>query len=107
MFLGAGGGALPLLQKSGIKEAKGFGGFPVSGLFLRNTDPTVTAQRNAKVYGQAPWARLRCPSPAWTPGTSTGRQCHHVGPYRRVQPNFLEGPCWTCPRACARTTSTP
>lgn len=53
VFLGAGGGALPLLQKSGIKEAKGFGGFPVSGLFLRNTDPTVTAQHNAKVYGQA------------------------------------------------------
>ena len=31
VFVGAGGGALPLLQKSGIKEAKGFGGFPVSG----------------------------------------------------------------------------
>jgi malate dehydrogenase (quinone) len=29
VFVGAGGGSLPLLQKSGISEAKGFGGFPV------------------------------------------------------------------------------
>ncbi|HEY5793129.1 MAG TPA: FAD-dependent oxidoreductase, partial [Chthoniobacterales bacterium] len=28
VFLGAGGGALPLLQKSGIREGKGYGGFP-------------------------------------------------------------------------------
>ena len=38
VFLGAGGGALHLLQKSGIPEGKGYGGFPVSGLFLRNTN---------------------------------------------------------------------
>ncbi|MBE7181292.1 MAG: FAD-dependent oxidoreductase, partial [Terriglobus roseus] len=31
VFLGAGGGALPLLQKSGIPEGRGYGGFPVSG----------------------------------------------------------------------------
>ena len=30
VFVGAGGGALHLLQSSGIPEAKGFGGFPVS-----------------------------------------------------------------------------
>ncbi|MBN9636135.1 MAG: malate:quinone oxidoreductase, partial [Actinobacteria bacterium] len=35
VFLGAGGGALHLLQKAGIPEAKGFGGFPVGGAFLR------------------------------------------------------------------------
>ncbi|MBQ7026625.1 MAG: FAD-dependent oxidoreductase, partial [Peptococcaceae bacterium] len=33
VFLGAGGGSLPLLQKSGISESKGIGGFPISGLF--------------------------------------------------------------------------
>ena len=36
VFVGAGGGALPLLQKAGIKEAKGFGGFPVGGQWLRS-----------------------------------------------------------------------
>ena len=39
VFLGAGGGALTLLQKSGIPEGKGYGGFPVSGLFFRNSNP--------------------------------------------------------------------
>ena len=53
VFLGAGGGALHLLQKSGIEEGKGYGGFPVSGLFLRNTNEITAAKHNAKVYGQA------------------------------------------------------
>ena len=30
VFVGAGGGALPLLQKSGIPEGQGYAGFPVS-----------------------------------------------------------------------------
>ena len=53
VFLGAGGGALPLLQKSGIPEAKGYAGFPVSGLWLRCGKPEVTEQHTAKVYGMA------------------------------------------------------
>jgi malate dehydrogenase (quinone) len=53
VFLGAGGGALPLLQKSGIPEGKGFAGFPVSGLWLRCDDPTLADRHEAKVYGKA------------------------------------------------------
>ena len=53
VFVGAGGGALPLLQKSGINEAKGFGGFPVGGEFLRTSNPEVVARHRAKVYGKA------------------------------------------------------
>ena len=34
LFIGAGGGSLPLLQKTNIPEYKNIGGFPVSGLFL-------------------------------------------------------------------------
>jgi malate dehydrogenase (quinone) len=51
VFVGAGGGALALLQKSGIKEAKGFGGFPIGGQFLRSANPQLTAAHRAKVYG--------------------------------------------------------
>jgi malate dehydrogenase (quinone) len=51
VFVGAGGQALPLLQKSGMKEAKGFGGFPVGGRFLRCGNPAITATHRAKVYG--------------------------------------------------------
>ena len=32
---GAGGGALPLLEKSRIPEGHGYAGFPVSGIWLR------------------------------------------------------------------------
>ena len=53
VFLGAGGGALPLLQKSGIPEGKGFGGFPVSGQWLRCDNPMLTDRHFAKVYGKA------------------------------------------------------
>ncbi len=35
VFIGAGGGSLPLLQKSGIPEGRGYAGFPVSGIWLR------------------------------------------------------------------------
>jgi malate dehydrogenase (quinone) len=51
VFVGAGGHALPLLQKSGIKEVRGFGGFPVGGRFLRSGNATLTAAHRAKVYG--------------------------------------------------------
>lgn len=54
VFLGAGGGALPLLQKSGIREGRGFGGFPVSGQWLRCLNPDLIARHDAKVYGKAP-----------------------------------------------------
>src|SRR5262249_57878104 len=37
VFIGAGGGTLSLLQKSGIPESHGYGGFPVS----RNLAPCV------------------------------------------------------------------
>ncbi len=53
VFLGAGGGALHLLQKAGIPEAKGFGGFPVGGAFLRTDNQDLTVAHQAKVYGQA------------------------------------------------------
>ena len=53
VFLGAGGGALPLLQKSGIPEGRGFGGFPVSGQWLRCTNSELIEQHSAKVYGKA------------------------------------------------------
>ncbi len=52
IFLGAGGGALPLLQASGIPEGRGYGGFPVSGQWLRCTNRKVIERHAAKVYGK-------------------------------------------------------
>ena len=53
VFVGAGGWALKLLQKARIPEAKGYGLFPVSGSFLRTTNPEVVERHKAKVYSQA------------------------------------------------------
>jgi malate dehydrogenase (quinone) len=53
VFIGAGGGALPLLQESGIPEATGYAGFPVSGIWLRCDDPAINKRHHAKVYGKA------------------------------------------------------
>jgi malate dehydrogenase (quinone) len=52
VFVGAGGGSLTLLQKSGIPEAKGLGGFPIGGQWLICENPEIVAQHQAKVYGQ-------------------------------------------------------
>lgn len=53
VFIGAGGAALSLLQKSGIPEKDRFAGFPVSGVWLRCDDPDICSRHNAKVYGKA------------------------------------------------------
>ncbi len=52
VFVGAGGGSLGLLQKSGIPEAKGLGGFPIGGQWLVCDNPEIVSQHQAKVYGQ-------------------------------------------------------
>ncbi|MFW0790275.1 malate dehydrogenase (quinone) [Gordonia sp. CPCC 205333] len=90
VFVGAGGGALHLLQKSGIKEAKGFGGFPVSGEFIRCTDSELIGQHHAKVYGQA---AVGAP-PMSVPHLDT-RVINHqpgllFGPYAGWSPKFLK-----------------
>lgn len=53
VFIGAGGAALPLLEKTDIPEADGYGGFPISGQWLRCTNAQVIAQHHTKVYGKA------------------------------------------------------
>ena len=64
----AGGGALPLLQNSEIPEGKGYGGFPVSGIWLRCDDPEVNRRHHAKVYGWPRSARRPCRCPISTRG---------------------------------------
>lgn len=100
VFLGAGGGALHLLQRSGIKEAKGFGGFPVSGLFLRNTTPAVVAQHNAKVYGQASVGAPPMSVPHLDTRYVDGNRALLFGPYGGFKPNFLkQGSLWDLPKS--------
>ncbi|WP_396350877.1 malate:quinone oxidoreductase [Kocuria palustris] len=90
VFVGAGGGALPLLQKSGIPEIKGFGGFPVSGLWLRNGNPETAERHNAKVYGQAAVGAPPMSVPHLDTRWEDGRRSLLFGPYGGFKPNFLK-----------------
>lgn len=90
VFVGAGGGALPLLQKSGIKEIKGFGGFPVSGQFLRCTNPELISQHEAKVYGKAAVGAPPMSVPHLDTRVINGKPGLLFGPYAGWTPKFLK-----------------
>jgi malate dehydrogenase (quinone) len=90
VFVGAGGGALNLLQKAGIKEAKGFGGFPVSGKFLRTDVSSLTAAHRAKVYGQPPVGAPPMSVPHLDARVINGRSWLLFGPFAGWSPKFLK-----------------
>lgn len=90
VFVGAGGGALHLLQASGIPESKGFGGFPVSGQFFRCTDPSLASQHNAKVYGQASVGAPPMSVPHLDTRYVNGKRSLLFGPYAGFSTNFLK-----------------
>ena len=90
VFLGAGGGALPLLQKSGISEAKGYGGFPVSGLWLRCDNPALAERHNAKVYGKASVGTPPMSVPHLDSRVIDGKRALLFGPYAGFSTKFLK-----------------
>ncbi|HEY9315410.1 malate dehydrogenase (quinone) [Williamsia sp.] len=90
VFVGAGGGALQLLQKSGIEEAKGFGGFPVSGAFFRCTNKDLIADHSAKVYGKAAVGAPPMSVPHLDTRVINGTAGLLFGPYAGWSPKFLK-----------------
>lgn len=94
VFVGAGGGALKLLQKSGIPEAKGYGGFPVSGQFLRTDNPDLVARHRAKVYGKASVGAPPMSVPHLDTRVVGGRASLMFGPYAGFTPKFLKTGSW-------------
>jgi malate dehydrogenase (quinone) len=94
VFVGAGGGALALLQNSGIKEAKGYGGFPISGEFLRTDNPAIVAQHDAKVYGKASVGAPPMSVPHLDTRIIDGKASLLFGPYAGFSPKFLKKGSW-------------
>lgn len=90
VFVGAGGGALHLLQASGIPESKGYGGFPVSGQFFRCTDDAITSRHSAKVYGQASVGAPPMSVPHLDTRYVDGKRSLLFGPYAGFSTNFLK-----------------
>ncbi|MCO5215042.1 MAG: malate dehydrogenase (quinone) [Thermomicrobiales bacterium] len=95
VFVGAGGTALHLLQASGIDEAKGYGGFPVSGQFLHCTDPELIARHAAKVYGQPQLNAPPMSMPHLDSRVIDGQRVLLFGPFAGVEPRFLKAGSWT------------
>jgi malate dehydrogenase (quinone) len=94
VFVGAGGGALALLQHSGIPEIRGFGGFPISGQFLRTTNPKIVAQHQAKVYGKAAVGAPPMSVPHLDTRVVNGETALLFGPYAGFTPKFLKMSTW-------------
>ncbi|WP_374949306.1 malate:quinone oxidoreductase [Mucilaginibacter sp.] len=90
IFVGAGGGALPLLQKSGIAESKGFGGFPVSGQWLVCNNPEVINKHYAKVYGKASVGSPPMSVPHLDTRMIEGKKALLFGPYAGFSTRFLK-----------------
>lgn len=89
VFVGAGGGALRLLQTSGIPQIKGYGGFPIAGQFLRLEDPAIVKRHNAKVYGRAEVGAPPMSVPHLDTRVVDGRTALLFGPFAGFSVKFL------------------
>nr|WP_276901272.1 malate:quinone oxidoreductase [Pedobacter kyonggii] len=90
VFIGAGGGSLPLLEKSDIPEGKGFGGFPVSGQWLKCTNEEIIKKHHAKVYGKAAVGAPPMSVPHLDTRMINGKQALLFGPYAGFSTKFLK-----------------
>ncbi|WP_317163582.1 malate:quinone oxidoreductase [Mucilaginibacter aquatilis] len=90
VFVGAGGGALHLLQKSDIPESRGFGGFPVSGQWLVCNNPDVIERHQAKVYGKASVGSPPMSVPHLDTRMINGKKALLFGPYAGFSTRFLK-----------------
>ena len=90
VFIGAGGAALPLLQLSGIPEAKQYGGFPVGGEFLVTDNPVVTSRHWARVYGLADTGSPPMSVPHLDTRVLDGKKVILFGPFATWSSKFLK-----------------
>ena len=94
VFVGAGGWALKLLQRSGIPEIKGYGVFPIGGQFLKTTNPAIVAQHKAKVYSQASVGAPPMSVPHLDTRVVDGETSLLFGPFATFSPKFLKTGSW-------------
>jgi malate dehydrogenase (quinone) len=89
VFIGAGGGSLLLLQKAGVPEIKGYGGFPIGGQWLVCDDPEIVKKHEAKVYGLSPGAAPTMAVPHLDSRWLEGKKTLLFGPYAAWTTKFL------------------
>ncbi len=100
VFAGAGGGALPILQKSGIPEGDDYAGFPVGGSFLVTENPAIAKRHMAKVYGKASTGSPPMSVPHLDTRYLNGKQVLLFGPFATFSTKFLkEGSYFDLPKS--------
>ncbi len=90
VFIGAGGASIDLLQMSQIPEGRGYGGFPVSGIWLRCDVDDVSERHHAKVYGKAASGSPPMSVPHLDTRIIAGRKSLLFGPYAGFSSKFLK-----------------
>lgn len=90
VFLGAGGGALHLLQMSGIPEGENYAGFPVGGSFLVCDKPEIADRHFAKAYGQAETGAPPMSVPHLDTRYFEGKRHVLFGPFATFSTSFLK-----------------
>lgn len=90
VFIGAGGGSLLLLEKANIPEGEGYGGFPVSGQWLKCTNPEVIKKHDVKVYGKASVGAPPMSVPHIDTRMIDGEKALLFGPYAGFSTKFLK-----------------
>lgn len=90
VFIGAGGGSLPLLDESDIEEGKGFGGFPVSGQWLVCQNEDIIEKHHAKVYGKAAVGAPPMSVPHLDSRFIDGKKALLFGPFAGFTTKFLK-----------------
>nr|WP_263314626.1 malate dehydrogenase (quinone) [Mammaliicoccus sp. Marseille-Q6498] len=90
IFIGAGGNAIPLLQKTKIPESKHLGGFPISGAFLVCNNPDIVKEHNAKAYGKEPVGTPPMTVPHLDRRYIQGKESLLFGPFAAIGPKFLK-----------------
>ncbi|MGY5883575.1 malate dehydrogenase (quinone) [Modestobacter lacusdianchii] len=89
VFVGAGGGTLPLLQSARVPEVRSHGVFPISGQFLRTDRPELVAAHAAKLYGHAAPGAPPISVPHLDHRVVDGREHLLFGPFAAFSPRFL------------------
>ncbi|TNE55206.1 MAG: malate dehydrogenase (quinone) [Bacteroidetes bacterium] len=90
VFIGAGGAAIPLLEKTDLPVGQGYGGFPVSGQFLKCTNENVIRRHKAKVYGMAEVGSPPMSVPHLDTRMINGKRSLLFGPYAGFSSKFLK-----------------
>lgn len=90
VFIGAGGATLHLLKRAEIKERNGYGGFPVSGLWLKCLNDDLIKEHRSKVYGKASVGAPPMSVPHVDTRMINGRRELLFGPFAGFSTKFLK-----------------